>query len=74
MPTHGFIQNLYSPDNRCLIIARHDCIMLRVLAIVAALIFVDANWYHGRMLVRPVAEALVYGSDALHRAAYRVGM
>ena len=48
--------------------------MLRILAIMAALIFVDANWYHGRMLVRPAAEALVFGSNALHKAAYRIGI
>jgi hypothetical protein len=48
--------------------------MLRILAIMAALIFVDANWYHGRMIGRPAAAALVYGSHALHQAAYRVGM
>ena len=48
--------------------------MLRILAIMAALIFFDAHYYHGRMLVRPAAEALKYGSNAAHKAAYRLGM
>jgi hypothetical protein len=48
--------------------------MLRVLVIFAALIFFDASYYHGRMLVRPTAKALIYGTHAVQQAAYRAGL